>query len=108
VAWSQNWAWGAPIIVLTVLAHGFGLILIRQNVEVTLVRLFSARVIAFAVVVAATVLLLTILHAIEAGAWAAAYLALGASPDVATAMLYSLSAMTTYGHANVYWPNTGS
>jgi len=90
--------------VLTVLAHGLGLILIRENVELKLVRLFSGRAVAFAVVVAATVLLLTILHAIEAGAWAAAYIALGARPDVATAMLYSLSAMTTYGHANVYVP----
>jgi hypothetical protein len=88
--------------VLTVLTHGFGLILIREKVELRLLRLFSAPVIAFAVVVAATVLLLTILHAIEAGAWAAAYIALGARPDVATAMLYSLGAMTTYGHANVY------
>ena len=47
-------------------------------------------------------LLLTILHAIEAGVWAAAYVALGARPDFASAMLYSLSAMTAYCHANVY------
>jgi hypothetical protein len=33
-AWSNDWAWGLPLIVLTVLAHGFGLILIRENVLV--------------------------------------------------------------------------
>jgi hypothetical protein len=103
-AWSNDWAWGLPLIVLTVLAHGFGLVLIRTNVGDRLARRFGARRsgVEFAAVIAATVLLLTILHATEAGVWAAAYVALGARPDVSSAMLYSLSAMTTYGHANVY------
>ncbi len=35
-------------------------------------------------------------------AWAVAYVALGARPDFASAMLYSLSAMTTFGHANIF------
>jgi ion channel len=39
---------------------------------------------------------------IEAGAWAVAYVALGARPDFASAMLYSLSAMTTFGHAEIF------
>jgi hypothetical protein len=60
----------------------------------------SSMVLALLIVV--TVLLLTVLHAVEAGAWARAYVALGARPDVASAMLYSLSAMTTYGHADVF------
>jgi len=30
-AWSNNWAWGLPLIVLTVLAHAFGLIVIRRR-----------------------------------------------------------------------------
>jgi hypothetical protein len=41
-------------------------------------------------------------HAIERGVWAAAYRFLGALLDNRSAMLYSLSAMTTYGHANLY------
>jgi len=49
-----------------------------------------------------TVLLLTVLHAVEAAAWAGAYVILGARADFASAMLYSLSAMTTYGHADVF------
>jgi hypothetical protein len=55
-----------------------------------------------AAIVAPTVLLLAVLHGIEAGAWAGAYVALGARPDFASAMLYSLSAMTTYGHAEIF------
>jgi hypothetical protein len=57
-------------------------------------------VLALLMVVA--VLLLTVLHAVEAGGWAGAYVALGARPDIVSAMLYSLSAMTSYGHADVF------
>ena len=56
----------------------------------------------FALVIGGTALLATVLHGIEGAIWAAAYRVLGASPDNRFAMLYSLSAMTTYGHANPY------
>ncbi len=38
----------------------------------------------------------------EAGIWALAYRRLGAIPDAASAIIYSLGAMTTYGHAELY------
>jgi hypothetical protein len=103
-AWSNNWAWGLPLIVLTVLVHAFGLVLIRDQVLLELPLMLRARrsSIVLAVLVAVTVLLLTLLHAAEAGAWAGADVALGARPDFASAMLYSLSAMTSYGHANLF------
>jgi hypothetical protein len=34
--------------------------------------------------------------------WAAAYRLLGALPDNRSAMLYSLSAMTSYGHGTIF------
>jgi hypothetical protein len=43
----------------------------------------------------------TILHGIEATLWAFAYRFLNALPDNRTAMLYSLNALTSYGHANL-------
>jgi hypothetical protein len=46
--------------------------------------------------------LATLLHGFEGIVWALAYLALGAAPDGKAAMLYSMSAMTSYGHAGVY------
>lgn len=49
-----------------------------------------------------TVLLTTVLHAVEATLWALAYLGLGALPDARAAMLYSLSALTSYGHASIF------
>lgn len=51
-----------------------------------------------------TALCASILHGVEAAIWAAAYFMLGALPDRPAAMLYSLSAMTSYGHAEVFLP----
>ena len=57
---------------------------------------------AFTLVMGVTTLLATMLHAFEAGIWAVAYRKLGAMPDVSSGILYSLSAITTYGHAELY------
>jgi hypothetical protein len=46
-------------------------------------------------------LLATVLHGIEAGLWSVAYLVLNAIPDAKSAMLYSLNAITSYGHTNL-------
>jgi len=56
----------------------------------------------FAVVMALAALLATVLHGIEAATWAAAYRLLGALPDTKSAMLYSLAAVTSYGHASLF------
>jgi hypothetical protein len=103
-AWSNNWAWGVPLIVLTVLLHAFSLVVIRDRVVLELSLLLRARRSEFvlALLIVVTVLMLTVLHAAEASAWAGAYVILGARADFASAMLYSLSAMTSYGHANIF------
>jgi hypothetical protein len=59
----------------------------------------------FIVVTGASTLLATTLHGIEAGIWAAAYRLLGALPDGKSAMLYSLNAITSYGHTNLSLEN---
>jgi len=70
------------------------------------------RVPLFALVMGAAVLLMTALHTIEGMAWAGAYVFLGAVPDAKSAMLYSLNAMTTYGHESVslapHWQMMGA
>jgi hypothetical protein len=103
-AWSNNWAWGLPLIVLTVLVHALALVEIRDRVVLQLPLVLRARrsSVVLAVLMVVSALLLTVLHAVEASAWAGAYVALGARADFASAMLYSLSAMTTYGHADVF------
>ena len=56
----------------------------------------------FALVIGSTALLATVRHGIESAIWAATYRVLGALPNNRFATLYSLSAMTTYGHLNRY------
>lgn len=100
----QNWAWRLPLIVLTILVHALALVEIRDRVVLQLPLVLHARrsSIVLAMLMIVTVLLLTVLHAVEASAWAGAYVALGARAHFASAMLYSLSPMTTYGHADVF------
>ncbi len=102
--WGANWAWGLPLIILSVLIHVFGLQFINGAVARILGGPLPRRrfVPMFAAVMGGTALLATLLHGIEAGIWAGAYLHLGALPDDKVAMLYSLSAMTSYGHANLF------
>jgi hypothetical protein len=112
--WSADWAWSLPLILLTVVIHVFGLGLINERVVRALSRSMDRRrmVPLFALVMGVTVLLMTALHGIEGVAWAAAYIFVGAVPDAKSAMLYSLNAMTTYGHESVslepHWQMMGA
>ena len=102
--WTGDWAWSLPLIVLTVVIHVCGLAIIGESVVKSLGESVDRRgfMLKFALVMGGTSLLATVLHGIEGAIWAAAYLFLGALPDARTAMLYSISAMTSYGHANLY------
>ena len=102
--WIGDWAWSLPLIVLTVVIHVCGLALIGERVVGVMSvsedrRSFMPK---FAMVMGVTALMATILHGIEGGIWAAAYRFLGALPDQRSAMLYSLSAMTSYGNTNIF------
>jgi hypothetical protein len=101
--WTADWAWSLPLILLTVVIHVFGLGLINERVVRRLSRSMDRRrlIPLFALVMGVAVLLMTALHGIEGAAWGAAYVFLGAVPDAKAAMLYSLNAMTTYGHESV-------
>jgi hypothetical protein len=101
---NANWAWSLPLIVLSVIFHVLGLGSINARIIRVLTLMKDRRhfILVFAVVMGVTVLIATMLHAIEATIWAGAYRILGALPDNKSAMLYSLSAMTTYGHANLF------
>jgi MFS superfamily sulfate permease-like transporter len=102
--WNGNWAWALPLIVFTVMLHVIVLGLVNARVVAALKKFQGRRnyMLPFVVVMGLTTLLATILHALEAGIWAAAYLQLEALTSARAAMLYSLSAITTYGHAELY------
>jgi hypothetical protein len=102
--WYADWAWGLPLIVLNVVIHVLGLLLIAERVERMLDGLLARRGasnVAFVFVIAAFALLATSLHGLEAILWAITYVLIGALPDFGSAVLYSLSAITSYGHANL-------
>lgn len=103
-AWDGNWAWSIPLVVLTLIFHVIGLGLFN----VLLIRAFPAADerrhsdLTFVIVMGLIALWAIILLSAEAGAWAFAYMVLDALPDGRSAMLYSLSAITTYGHSEIF------
>jgi hypothetical protein len=103
LTWDGNWAWAMPLVVFTTVLHVTGLALINSLVMGALDPIKDRRkfFMMFVMVMGVTALLATVLHALEATIWAFTYVLLGAIPDGRTAMLYSLSAITTYGHTNL-------
>jgi hypothetical protein len=102
--WGADWIWGCPLIVLTVVIHVLGLGFISQKSIMIYSDIMKHRHTTgtYVAVMGATTLLATILHGIEAAIWALAYCFIGARPDFRSAMFYSLGAITTYGHQNLY------
>jgi hypothetical protein len=105
--WSSDWVWSLPLIVLTVVMHVIGLGFIIERVIGVADRAAEHRrfMPMFVTVMCVTAALATLLHGIEAATWGLAYRLLGALPDNRTAMLYSLSAITSYGHAELFLEN---
>jgi hypothetical protein len=102
--WGRDWVWGVPIIALNVVIHVFCLALFTAKLENVLHNYKSHRhfVPAFALIMGVAVIFVTGLHILEGAVWATAYRLVDALPDNKSAMLYSLGALTTYGHANVF------
>jgi hypothetical protein len=97
--WNTNWAWSLPLILITVIFHVVGWVFITERVTRAKPFLSSRNFLfAFALTLGAGTLAAIILHAVEAAVWASVYQTLGALPDSKSALLYSLGAMTTYGH----------
>ncbi len=103
LAWYADWAWGLPLIVLTVVIHVSCLGKLAQRATRVSQRISQSRhpTAIFVSVVGTITLLATCLHALEAGIWAISFRLLGALPDSKSAMLYSLNALTSYGHDNL-------
>jgi hypothetical protein len=104
LTWNGDWAWSLPLIVLNVTLHVAGLAWINRAVLALVARVGDYRNfnVLFGLVIGLATLLTTLLHAMEAGLWAAVYCLLGALPNGKTALLYSLNAITTYGHSDLY------
>jgi hypothetical protein len=101
--WSFDYAFGLPLIVLTVVLHAYCLELLAKVVKATMNGAGRLQSLSghSTIVVGMTVLSVTILHGFYCSIWAAAYRFLGALQDSRSAMLYSLNAKTSYGHENL-------
>jgi hypothetical protein len=102
--WELDWLWSQPLIVMSVVVHVVGLMIIfREAVKIMSIAVVRRRFAPmFIVVMGMVALLATVLHGLEGTLWAVSYRLLDALPDGRSAMLYSLSAMTTYGHASLF------
>jgi len=102
--WGIDWAWSLPLIVLTVVIHVLGLGMISEWIVGRVSNKTKPRHLTalFVVLMAAAALMVTVLLAFQGTLWAAAYRVVGALPDNRSAMLYSLSAITGYGHAAIF------
>ena len=98
--WTSDWLWCLPLSVATVVIHFLGLMAIKRRSHNVLALAgkpgFSAMLLLF---LGGTTVSVTLLHGMEATIWAIAFRLLHALPDQKSAVLYSLNAMTTFGHS---------
>jgi hypothetical protein len=101
--WVGEWAWGLLLIVLTILIHTSGLWMVRQTaLQAISDSLLRAHRMAMSLTILSCVTLsAAALHGREAALWALVYRFLNALPNYREAVLYSLNAITSYGHANL-------
>ena len=101
--WVAEWTWGLLLIVLTVLIHTSGLWMVRQTAHQAISDSVLRRhhMAMSLTIISCVTLSAAVLHGIEATLWAFVYRFLNALPDFRAAMLYSLNAITSYGHANL-------
>ena len=104
--WAMDWGWSLPLILLNVLTHVCGLAMINDVVVGRLQDRSDRRtfLLKFTGITGIAVVLMIVLHWLEAVTWAMAYRMLEALPDIKTAMLFSLGAMTGFGASNVSLP----
>ena len=99
----SGWLWGVSLIVLTMVIHATAVVMLAFAALRTRVRLETRdlkvwELIAILIcVIGVVVLLLAVLHGIECGIWAAAYLWLGALDSPMDALVFSVDSMSTLG-----------
>ena len=98
-----SWEWGLLLTVLTMAMHA-GAVVMMACVSMSLRLRLESRSLNLMHVVVILVcligvfgLLLAVLHGIESGIWAAAYLWLGALDTPTDALLFSIDSMSTRG-----------
>jgi hypothetical protein len=100
---NPSWRWGLSLIVLTMTIHAAAVLTMafvgtRIRVQLEGRSLHQWNLIAILICTTGLIgLLLAVLHGIECGIWAAAYLWLGAVESPTDALIYSIDSMATLG-----------
>jgi hypothetical protein len=114
----QSWCWGLSIIALTIVIHATAVVMMalagvkmRARLETYGVDLWSLIAIQIGAI-GVIGFLLIVLHAIECGIWAAAYLWVGALDAPRDALLFSVDSMSTRGASGLtlqrHWQMMGA
>jgi hypothetical protein len=100
--WGVDWGFGIPMIVASIAFHVTGLVAIEYVLQTLDRRRTKPRsILLFLVMILVTAITALMMHIAEATAWALLYLHIGAIPDFQLSMLYSLNALTSYGHTHI-------
>src|SRR5262245_60711781 len=113
-----SWRWGLSLIALTMAIHATAVVMmafvgvrIRAQLENRGLNLWNLIAILICTIVVIG-LLLAVLHGIECGIWAAAYLWLGARDSPVDALLFSVDSMSTRGASGLkleqHWQMLGA
>ena len=113
-----SWRWGLSLIALTLAIHATAVVMmafvtmrIRARLKTRDVNLWNLVAMLICIIVV-TGLLLAMLHGIECGIWAAAYVWLGALDSPIDALLFSIDSMSTRGSSGLtlqrHWQMMGA
>lgn len=95
-------AFGSVLILITTVIHGSCTGAVIRVLRLTHASAWANRSAATRVALISAVVLMMFLAALlEAGTWAAVYLAVGAIPDLETALYFSTVTFTTLGYGDV-------
>ncbi|MGB3434538.1 hypothetical protein [Achromobacter sp.] len=101
--WEDDWLWGLPLFVATIVMHVTAFMTMSRILAAAPSHWGQSKIL-FGLSVAIFALFAAVLHAFEAFAWALLYVHIGAVHSLSEAMLYSLEAITSYGHAPAFLP----
>ena len=115
---NPSWRWGLSLVVLTMTFHSAAVLIMafagtRMKVQLETRSLHQWNLIAILIcATASTGLVLALLHGIECGIWAAAYLWLSALDSPIDALLFSVDSMSTRGASGLklqqHWQMMGA
>ena len=114
----SSWRWGLSLIALTLAIHATAVVMIafvtvriRSRLKARGLNLWNLIPILICIIVVIG-LLLAMLHGIECGIWAAAYVWLGALDSPVDALLFSVDSMSTRGSSGLtlqrHWQMMGA